>query len=131
MDAHILHLDKPRKLKFAFRALKEVQKKYGQDKSMSEVMRQDMDQIPYFAWVGLVWEDSELTVERVEELIEDAIPERYTVIGLMEFITKAIIEQTGFQVKKKIKTGKKKMPSGSTVKSRTRSGSPRKKSSTA
>ncbi|MCK5642199.1 MAG: hypothetical protein KAJ19_15445 [Gammaproteobacteria bacterium] len=131
MDAHILHLDKPRKLKYAFRALKEIKKKYGQDKSMAEVMNVDMDEIPYFVWVGLAWEDSKLTVEQVEELIEDAIPERYTVIGLISFITNAIVEQTGFQGKKKVKAEKKEMPSSRTVKSRIKSGSPRKKSSTA
>ncbi len=134
MDAHILDLDKPRKLKFGFGALKELKKKYGKEKSMADIMRAGLDEVPFWAWVGLLWEDKELTAERVEELIDEAIPEKYTLLGVSTLVADAILDQMGMQVKKKakVKTGKKKKaPSLSTVKSRTRSGSTQKKNSTA
>ncbi len=133
MDAHILDLDKPRKLKFGFGALKEIKKKYGQDKTMAEVMSVEFVEIPYFAWVGLMWEDNELTAEKVEDLIDEAIPEKYTVFDIVAIVTTAMYDQTGVVKKKpKAKAGKKKTtPSLSTVKSRTRSGSTQKKNSTA
>ncbi len=134
MDAHILDLDKPRKLKFGFGALKELQKKYGKTKSLTDVLNAGLVEVPYWAWAGLMWEDKELTLEKVEELIDEAIPEKYTLLGVADLIANAILDQMGMKVKKKakVKTGKKKKtPSLSTVKSRTRSGSTQKKNSTA
>ena len=133
MDAHIFDLDKPRKLKFGFGALKELKKKYGKEKSLTDILSVGLDEIPFWAWVGLVWEDKELTTKRVEELIDEAIPEKYTLLGVADLIANAILDQMGMKIKKKAKakTGKKKKtPSLSTVKSRTRSGSTQKKSLT-
>lgn len=117
MDAHVLNLDKPRKLKFGFKALKTIREKYGEKKDLTAIMDVNADEIPYFAWVGLQWEDETLTLEQAENLIEDAIPDTYTVLDVISIIVKAIEAQIG--VKKKAKT-KKKTPSRTTVRSRSK-----------
>lgn len=130
MEAHVLNLDKSRKLKYGFKALKAIKEKYGGKKSITDVLNVEIDEIPYFAWLGLIAEDESLTEERVEALLDEAIPEKYTIIGIVDVIADAIAEQVG--VKKKAKTKvkkKKKTPSLRTVKSRTRSGSLQKKNS--
>ena len=128
MEAHVLNLDKPRKLRYGFKALRLIKEKYGKAKTLTDVLSVEIDEIPYFAWIGLVSGDESLTEEQVEGLIDDAIPEKYTVIGIVDTIVDAIADQVGVKKKAKTKTGKKKKtPSLKTVKSRTRSGSPQKK----
>lgn len=126
MDAHILDLDRPRKLKFGFKALKVLKQKYGEAQTLTDVMNVEVSEIPFFAWAGLIWEDEDLTMDRVEDLIEEAIPDKYTILDITTVIVQAIADHVG--VKKKGKKKKKQTPSLTTVKSLTKSGSPQKKS---
>lgn len=119
MKEYILNLDKPRKLKFGFRALGIIREKYGQKTELLDVMNVETDEMPFFAWAGLAWEDESLTSEKVEDLIEDKIGETYTVLDIIGIIVNAIREHVG--VKKKAKTKKKKTPLRTTVKSRSKS----------
>ena len=113
MEAHVLNLDKPRKLHYGFKALRLIREKFGKDKELTDVMDVDVDEIPYFAYVGLIREDETLTPEKVEELMDEAIPGKYTVVGIAGVIAKAIADQMGVKpVKKKAGTAvKKKIPS--------------------
>lgn len=119
MEAHTLNLDKPRKLHYGFKALRIVREKYEGKKELTDILETNVDEFPFFAYVGLVKDDDSLTPEKVEELIEDTIPDRYTVLDIVRIITKAVTDQIGVKVKKKAKT-KKKTPSKTTVRSRTR-----------
>jgi len=122
MEAHVLDLDKPRKLHYGFKAIRIIREKYGGEKELTDVLEINVDEIPFFAWAGLVWEDKDnfLTPDKVEELIDDAIPEKYTVLDIVGIIAKAITDQMGVKpVKKKVKT-KKKTASLTTVKSPSR-----------
>jgi len=121
MKDHFIKLDKLRKLKYGFKSLKLVKEKYGDKKDITDILNIGGDEMPFFAYVGLVWEDETLTPEKVEELIEDTIPYKYTVIEVIKIISEAIIEQMGIPIKKKAKTGKKNpTPLQTTVKSRSK-----------
>jgi hypothetical protein len=119
MEEHVLNLDKPRKLHYGFKALRIIREKYGEKKELTDVMNVNVDEIPFFAYAGLIKEDESLTTEKVEELIDETIPDRYTVLDIVGIIVKAISDQMGVKVKKKAKT-KKKTPLQTTVKSRSK-----------
>lgn len=117
MKEHIINLDKPRKLRYGFKALKKLKEKYGDKKDLTDILNVTLDEIPYFAWAGLTWEDEALTLEKVEELIDSTIPDRYTIMDVLTIVIGAIAEQMGVKLKKKAKTGKKlKTPLRTTVK---------------
>jgi len=118
MEAHVLDLDKPRKLHYGFKALRIVREKYGEKKELTDIMNANVDEIPFFAYAGLVKEDETLTPEKVEELIDDVIPEKYTVLDIAQLIARAITDQMG--VKPGKKKAERKIPSKRTVKSRSR-----------
>lgn len=113
MDAHVLDLDKPRKLHYGFKAIRIIREKYEGKKELTDVMEVGVDEIPFFAYVGMIREDESLTPEKVEEIIDDAIPEKYTVMDIVGIIAKAITDQMGVKPEKKKKT----TPSKTTVKS--------------
>jgi len=116
MDVHILDLDKPRKLHYGFKSIRIIREKYQGEKELTDVMEINVDEVPFFAYAGLLREDGELTPERVEELIDNAIPEKYTVMDIVGIIAKAIADQMGVKPPKK----KAKTPSKTTVKSRSK-----------
>lgn len=116
MEPHVLNLDKTRKLHYGFRAIRIIREKFKGEKELTDVLEINIDEIPYFAYAGLVREDESLTPEKVEELIDDAIPERYTVLDIVGIIAKAITDQMGVKPGKK----KRKTPSKTTVKSRSK-----------
>lgn len=116
MKEYILDLDKPRKLHYGFKALGLVRQKYGEKRDLTDVMDVNLDEMPFFAYVGLVRGDKTLTPERVEDLIDDAIPEKYTVTDIIKIIAEAITSHIGVKTtKKKVK---KKTPIETTVKQR-------------
>jgi len=112
MKDYILNLDKPRKLKYGFKASRLIREKFG-DKDFRDIGNMHMDEMPTVAWAGLVWEDENLSVEKVEELLDNKIPETYTIIQCMEIIVEAVAAHIGTgpipPQKKKTKT-KKKQP---------------------
>ena len=113
MKDYILDLDKPRKLKFGFKASRLIREKFG-DKDFRDISKFHVDDMPTVAWAGLVWEDQNLSVEKVEELLDAQIPEKITIIDCMEIIVAALIAHIGVKVipqkKKKKKQPKKKIP---------------------
>ena len=116
MEPHVLTLDKPRKLHYGFKAIRVIREQFKGEKELTDVLEINIDEIPYFAYAGLIREDESLTPEKVEQLIDDAIPEKYTVLDIVGIIAKAITEQMGVKPGKK----KRKIPSKTTVKSRSK-----------
>jgi len=143
MKEHKLELDKPRELRYGFRALRDIRLRVG-ERSLENLMNMPVDEMPVFAWAGLKWEDKTLTVEQVEELLDAAIPDKYTVMEVTEIIITAMADQIGIETKKTpagetkvhpdlqkaveetVKTGKimeekkaqKKKPEGTTISSK-------------
>ena len=114
MKDYFLDLDKPRKLKFGFKASRLIREKFG-DKDFRDISKFHVDDMPTVAWAGLVWEDENLSVEKVEELLDAQIPEKITIIDCMEIIVDAMIAHIGVKAipkkKKKKKQPQKKIPS--------------------
>lgn len=127
MDKYTLNLDKPRRLKYGFKALAIIEERYGGKKDLGDVMQGGSKEIPFLAWLGLTWNDESLTEEKVLDLLDDAIPDTYTTGGLIEIICDVITAQMG--LKKKVKKTKKETASRTTVGKRSKSGSKRTKSS--
>jgi hypothetical protein len=98
MREFILNLDRPRRLKFGFKAIRLIREKFG-DRDISDLLNLKVDEMPTVAWAGLVHEEEGLTVERVSDLIDEQIPDRYTVMGIVEIIIEAISEQVGTEKK--------------------------------
>lgn len=108
MKEYILNLDKPRRLKFGFRASRLMREQFG-GKDLDAVSDMNVDEFPKIAWCGLVWEDKDLTMERVEELLDEKIPSEYTVTSVIEMIGNAILDHMGVDLKKlREKAGVKK-----------------------
>ena len=84
-----LELDRRRKLKFGFRAMRLIKEKVG-DKDIRDLENMAETEMPIVAWAGLNAEDPNLTIEQVEALLDDSIPERYTVAGIITVLVKAI-----------------------------------------
>lgn len=104
MKEHILELDRPRKLKYGFKALGLIRAKYGEKTELTDVMTIETEEMPFFAWAGLAWEDGALTAEQVENLIEDKIGDTYTIMDIIDIIVHAIADHVGVKLtKKKVK----------------------------
>ena len=114
MKDYVLELDKPRELRFGFRALREIRNKFG-ERSLDQLMNIKVDEIPFLAWVGLKHEDKALTVERVEDLLDDAIPKKYTIMKVTEIILNALTGQMGVEPKKTDDDDSKKEEAGDQV----------------
>jgi hypothetical protein len=103
MTEHVLNLDRPRKLKFGFRACRLIREKFG-DKEINDLLSMKVDEMPVIAWAGMVWDDVNMTAEKAEEIIEQAIFEEKTrIIDVINTISACLIEQFGAQ--KKTMTG--------------------------
>lgn len=97
---HKLDLDKPRELRYGFKALRMIRLKFG-ERSIENLLNMPIDEMPVFAWAGLKWgDDKALTLEKVEELLDKAIPDKYTVMEVTEIIINAIADQVGIKGKK-------------------------------
>ncbi len=101
MKEHILELDKPRKLKYGFKALRLIREKYGEKTELTDIMKMETDEIPFFAWVGLVWEDDDLTYEKVTDLIDEKIGDTYTIMDIINILVSAIADHVGVKLSKK------------------------------
>lgn len=102
MKGYILDLDKPRELRFGFKAMRELRLKFG-NRSLDQLMNIKVDEMPILAWAGLKWEDKTLTPDKVEDLLDAAIPKKYTILAVTEFILEALAAQMG--VDPKVKAG--------------------------
>lgn len=102
MKDFILNLDRPRRLKFGFRAIRLIREKFG-DRDIADLMNMKVDEMSTVAWAGLVHEDEGLTVEKAEALLDEKIGKGYSVMDVIGILIEAISEQVGTQ-KKTIET---------------------------
>lgn len=102
MKDYFLKLDRPRKLKYGFKATKLLEEKFGNKQLNKEVIENmQISEFAYFIYAGLAWEDLELTEEKTIELLDEKIPETYTIIKLMNIVVSAFTDHLGVSVKKK------------------------------
>ena len=99
MKEYILDLDKPRELRFGFKSLRAIREKFG-NKSLSELMNIEVDEIPVLVLHGLSWDEKALTLDQVENLLDAAIPKKYTILGVTTLILEALAAQMGIDTKK-------------------------------
>lgn len=118
MKDYVLNLDRLRKLKFGFKADRLLTEKYG-DKEVWDLEKIALQEFVFFAWVGLLWEDESLTVEKVEELLDEKIGDTYSQFDIITLITDALMAHLGIEPSKKKVT--KTTPSKKHVKSRSKS----------
>jgi len=104
---YILELDRPRKLKFGFKAIRLIREHFG-EKDVSDLLNMKVDEMPIIAWAGLIHEDPNLTIEKVEDLLDGSIPERYTVVEIVNILVKALEDHFGISEKKTTSSKKKK-----------------------
>lgn len=97
MKDHILDLDKPRELRYGFKAIRKIRQKFG-NKKLEDLMKMNVDEAPVLAWAGLTHDDPKLTVEKVEQLLDNQIPKRYKLIQILEIVMGAISDQMGVPV---------------------------------
>jgi len=90
---NVIKLDKDRHLKYGFKAIRLLRERFS--KPFTQVLELAVDEVPAFVWAGLVWEDNALTVEKVEEMLDETIPERYTMQSIMALISNALTSQLG------------------------------------
>jgi len=98
---YILDLDKPRELRFGFKSLRAIREKFG-NKSLSELMNIEVDEIPVLVLHRLARDEKALTLDQVEDLLDAAIPKKYTVLGITTLILEALAAQMGIDTKKVI-----------------------------
>jgi len=123
MQDYILNLDKPRKLKFGFKATRLINEKF-KGRNLTELKDEEkvefvQEEFVFLAWVGLTWEDPELKEEDVERLLDLNIGEEYSQTDIANIIAEAITAHSGVvPVKKKVV---KTIPSEKPGKSRSKS----------
>ena len=107
MSRFILDLDRPRELVFDFDAWDLIAEKYssgdeGEDFDLGKIKPKE---IPFLAFAGLRWEDSELTEEKMRDLLKMAIREgKATIIEVTKRVSDALNSQSGAS---KLDEGKK------------------------
>ena len=111
MREHILELDRPRKLKFGFKAIRLIREHFG-EKDISDLLNMKVDEMPVIAFAGLIHEDPDLTVEKVEDLLDGSIPERYTVVEIVNILAEALADHFGVSEKKTTPSRRKKKSPG-------------------
>lgn len=107
MKNHVLELDRPRELRFGFKALRAIREKFG-DRSIDQLLNIKVDEIPVLVLNGLKWEDKTLTLNKVEDLLDAVIPKKYTILGVTTQVLEALAAQMGVEPKKVKAGGTKK-----------------------
>ncbi len=98
MKDFILDLDRPRKLRFGFKALEIIAGKFGKDAGLEELMAIQMHEMPGLVWPGLIWEDKKLTYEQAVDLLDASIPEKHTIIGITAIALEALAAHMGVEI---------------------------------
>lgn len=109
MKDYILDLDKPRKLRFGFRAQKTIADKF-EDDSLEVLLKVKLHEWPVIILAGLKWEDPDLDIEKATDLLDAAIPDKYDILELTFFVLEAYAAHMGIDVetfKKTVATIKK------------------------
>ena len=71
-DTITIELDKPRVLKFRRKELKMLEKVFGKKITEIDFPGMNIDDITKMIHIGLTHEDSDLTIEKTEELLDDS-----------------------------------------------------------
>jgi hypothetical protein len=100
MNEFILKLDRPRRLRFDFKAIRTLRERYA-GKELTDLLDVAFNELPTFAWAGLIWEDQALTPEQVEMMINEKIGVEYTIAGVAEIIAGALATHAGIEPGKK------------------------------
>jgi len=100
MKEWILNLDRPRRLRFDFKAIRALRKKYV-GKELTDFMEMAVDELPFFAWTGLIWEDPALSPEAVEAMLNESIGVAHSIAGVAEIIAGALAAHAGLEPGKK------------------------------
>ncbi|GAI39450.1 unnamed protein product [marine sediment metagenome] len=98
MKDFILKLDKNRELRFGFKAMRAIREKFG-DRSFAELLNLKLDEMPQLVLIGLKWEDKQLTIDRVEDLLDAAI-QRYPILDVTNLTLEALAAHMGVDTKK-------------------------------
>jgi heterodisulfide reductase subunit B len=101
MKEYILNLDRPRKLKFGFKATRLINEKFKEEKNLKDLAEFALDEFIFLAWAGLSWEDESLTVEKVEELMDDKVGVEYSQTDIANIIAEAMTAHSGAEAVKK------------------------------
>jgi|GEM_PF-2197442 len=101
MKDYVLELDKKRKLIYDFDAWDLITEKYGakdqKDFDPGQI-KATYAEMPFLTYVGLCWEDPELTEEGVKKLLNDKLRSgNYTIMDIMEIVVNAIFAQSGLE----------------------------------
>ena len=107
MKSYILNLDKSRELRFGFKASRDIRNKFG-ERSIESMLEIKWDEIPVLVWAGLRWEDKSLTLEQVEDLLDDSIPEKNTIMSVTDVALGAYAAHLGIELKKRKADDKEK-----------------------
>lgn len=102
MKDYVLNLDRPRKLKFGFKATRVISEKF-KSKDLKKLVEFALDEFIFLAWAGLMWEDESLTEEKVEELLDEKIGVEYSQTDIANIVAEAMTAHSGATpVKKKV-----------------------------
>lgn len=99
MKDYVLELDKPRELRYGFRASRLIRQRFG-ERSLESLLNLKWDEMPVLVWAGLKWDAKQLTVEQVEDLLDDTIPKRYTILQITNIALEALAAHMGITSKK-------------------------------
>jgi hypothetical protein len=93
-------LDKPRNLKYGFKAMEALETKYGDEIGFLELVNTirtspKMKMIGDLIWAGLIHEDPELTREDVSDILDASDLE--TLVGTISKATEAALKQKNAQ----------------------------------
>jgi len=99
MKDYILDLDRPRELRFGFKAVRDIRKRLG-ERSIESLINLKWDEVPILVWAGLKHEDKQLTVEKVEDLLDDSIPKNHTIMAVTNIAFEAFADHMGLELKK-------------------------------
>lgn len=72
-QAILIHLDKPRQLRYRHAALSALEQHFGckMAEMGGKLGNPGVDDIDIFLWAGLLWEDKTLTLEAIGDLIDN------------------------------------------------------------
>lgn len=90
-------LDRPRRLRYGMNQLIQLEEALGVPVSELTQVRMGLKELRLFLWVGLSWEDPDLTLEKAGELADEA----EDLTELAEKIGEALAASFGVEGKKK------------------------------
>lgn len=87
-DYVLIQLDRERKLRIGYKAIKTYKSKFGKSLTNIDTTNFDIEDVARIIYVGLIHEDNSLTFEQVEEMM-DNISLKYAMEKMNEAITVA------------------------------------------